>query len=79
MGRSNPMRTRTGEEATRVSVIVRDDRGFTHYYEDVVTTPEAVRDAFYLMGRRTHSKKRLAADITSLRPVGDLNGTAGEL
>lgn len=39
-------------ETVRVSVTVKDDRGFTHYYEDVVTTPEAVRDAFDLMARR---------------------------
>lgn len=40
------------DETVRVSIVVRDDRGFTHYYEDVVTTPGAVRDAFDLMTRR---------------------------
>ena len=39
-------------DTVRVSVVVKDQRGFTHYYEDVVTTPDAVRDAFDLMARR---------------------------
>ena len=47
--------TRKVEETVRVSIIVRDDRGFTHYYEDVVTTPGGVRDAFDLMARTTPS------------------------
>ncbi|MCZ4302517.1 hypothetical protein [Microbacterium oxydans] len=42
-------------ETVRVSMVVKDDRGFTHYYEDVVTTPEAVRDAFDLLVRRAPS------------------------
>lgn len=37
----------------RVSVVVRDDRGFTHVYEELETTPTAVRDAFDLMARHT--------------------------
>lgn len=42
-------------DTVRVSVIVNDSRGFTHYYEDVVTTPAAVRDAFDLIVRRAPS------------------------
>lgn len=38
-------------EPVRVSVVVRDSRGFTHYYEEIRTTPNAVRDAFDLMSR----------------------------
>lgn len=43
------MSTTVADETVRVSLIVKDDRGFTHYYEEVVTTPAAVRDAFDLM------------------------------
>lgn len=39
--------------AVRVSLVVRDERGFTHYYEEVETTADAVRDAFDLMARRS--------------------------
>ncbi|MFF7292801.1 hypothetical protein ACFY9N_09740 [Microbacterium sp. NPDC008134] len=37
----------------RVSLVVRDERGFTHYYEEVETTADAVRDAYDLMARRS--------------------------
>lgn len=37
----------------RVSLIARDERGFTHYYEELETTADAVRDAFDLMARRS--------------------------
>lgn len=40
------------DDTVRVSIVVNDSRGFTHYYEDVVTTPAAVRDAFDLLVRR---------------------------
>jgi hypothetical protein len=40
------------DETVRVSITVKDDRGFTHYYEEVVTTPAAVRDAYNLMVHR---------------------------
>lgn len=39
--------------AVRVSLVVRDERGFTHYYEEVETTADAVRDAYDLMARRS--------------------------
>lgn len=39
------------EPTVRVSVIVRDSRGFTHYYEELDSTPAAVRDAYDLMAR----------------------------
>lgn len=42
---------RTG--MVRVSLVVRDERGFTHYYEEVETTADAVRDAYDLMARRS--------------------------
>ncbi|MFK3833582.1 hypothetical protein [Microbacterium sp. NPDC087868] len=42
---------RTG--TVRVSLVVRDERGFTHYYEEVETTADAVRDAYDLMARRS--------------------------
>jgi hypothetical protein len=32
---------------------VKDDRGFTHIYEELETTPAAVRDAYDLMARRS--------------------------
>lgn len=43
-------------ESVRVSVIVKDSRGFTHYYEELETTPDAVRDAFDLMARRSRAR-----------------------
>lgn len=53
----------SAEETVRVSIRVSDDRGFTHYYQDVVTTPDAVRDAFALLLRRAPSVgDRLLAD-----------------
>lgn len=51
MSEPGQMDSHVVNELVRVSVIVRDDRGFTHYYEDVMTTPGAVRDAFDLMIR----------------------------
>lgn len=40
-----------GDDTVRVTVIVNDSRGFRHYYEELETTPAAVRDAFDLMAR----------------------------
>lgn len=40
------------EGAVRVSLVVRDERGFTHYYAELETTADAVRDAHDLMARR---------------------------
>lgn len=42
----------------RVSLVVRDERGFTHYYEELETTADAVRDAYDLMARRSASDSR---------------------
>lgn len=42
----------------RVTVIVNDSHGFTHYYEELETTPSAVRDAFDLMARAAPSRTR---------------------
>lgn len=44
----------------RASLVVHDDRGFTHYYEDVVTTPSAVRDAYGHMVRSAPTVPRSA-------------------
>jgi hypothetical protein len=49
--RSQPRTVATG--LVRVSLVARDDRGFTHVYEELETTPAAVRDAFDLMARHT--------------------------
>ena len=37
----------------RVSMVVRDSRGFTHFYEELESTPDAVRDAYDSMARAT--------------------------
>lgn len=47
-----PLTTPERASAVRVSLVVRDDRGFTHYYEELETTADAVRDAYDLMARR---------------------------
>lgn len=47
----------TAGDSVRVSVIVKDARGFTHYYEELETTPDAVRDAFDLMARRSPARR----------------------
>lgn len=41
----------TRDEIVHVSVVVKDARGFTHYYEQLATTPAAVREAYDLMAR----------------------------
>lgn len=41
----------TSHGPVRVTMVVKDLRGFTHYYEELETTPDAVRDAFDLMAR----------------------------
>lgn len=52
MSTASPVPLAASREAVRVSVVVKDARGFTHYYEEIETTPDAVRDAFDLMARR---------------------------
>lgn len=52
MSTASPVPLTASREAVRVSVVVKDARGFTHYYEEIETTPDAVRDAFDLMARR---------------------------
>lgn len=47
--RSEPRPTTAGR--VRVSLVVKDERGFTHIYEELETTPAAVRDAYDLMAR----------------------------
>jgi len=44
------------DEIVRVNVVITDSRGFTHYYEELETTPAAVRDAFDLMARAASSR-----------------------
>lgn len=61
MGQNNQPPTIGLESTVRVSIVVRDERGFTHYYEDVVTTPDAVRDAFNLMVQRAPTQSRPVA------------------
>ncbi|KQQ65349.1 hypothetical protein [Microbacterium sp. Leaf320] len=41
-----------------MSMVVRDARGFTHYYEEIATTPDSVRDAFDLMVRASPGASR---------------------
>lgn len=48
---SQPTPVPPDERTVRVSVIVRDNRGFTHYYEEIDSTPGAIRDAYDLMAR----------------------------
>jgi hypothetical protein len=52
VGKKIQLPVRVVDDTVRVSVVVEDDRGFTHCYEDVVTTPAALREAFHLMVRR---------------------------
>jgi hypothetical protein len=52
----------------RVSLVAKDDRGFTHIYEELETTPAAVRDAFDLMARHTLRGESAEAPTTERRP-----------
>ncbi|MFJ2503704.1 hypothetical protein [Microbacterium sp. NPDC087592] len=52
-----------------MSLVAKDDRGFTHIYEEVETTPAAVRDAFDLMAR--HAPRAESSEGPSADPQPD--------
>ncbi|UPL15689.1 hypothetical protein [Microbacterium galbinum] len=41
----------TRHDIVHLALVVKDARGFTHYYEQLATTPAAVREAYDLMAR----------------------------
>ena len=61
--RSQPRTAASG--LVRVSLVAKDDRGFTHVYEELETTPAAVRDAFDLMARRATEPISVVSGVTT--------------
>lgn len=61
----------------RVSLVAKDDRGFTHIYEEVETTPAAVRDAFDLMAR--HAPRAESSEGASSGQQADFGANRGKV
>lgn len=73
---SQPRSTTAGR--VRVSLVVRDDRGFTHIYEELDTTPAAVRDAYDLMARQSTPAGPADGPAAGRRPdIGEIFGHVG--
>lgn len=59
----------------RVSLVVKDDRGFTHIYEELETTPTAVRDAYDLMVRESNPiDPAHMPELNTRSPIDELFG-----
>jgi hypothetical protein len=57
------------QETVIVSVIIKDGRGFTHFYEDFVAPPEAAQRALRaLAAESTHGLPSSSVGQTSTRP-----------
>ena len=66
-----PLMRVPAQETVTVSVVIKDHRGFTHFYEDFVTTPQSARRVLQELA----AEARTATPSDSFEVVSEVTAT----